>query len=330
MPFDNGSISFSVYRVNKELPEDKLEKFAAHSGCLPEKVTDTPNLGWVARHLLERRIDSDTAIMGDFLHLHFRTAVRKIPTSLLHAECKQRELAAMQADNISSLSRKKKKEVKEEVEEELLKFMPPQLGGTPIVYDEQTKLLYIGSSSVTQSDSVIQLFMETLDVDAVPKTPMVEAMLTLNTERVEMDPLDFSGKGFSKDEELNMGRDFLTWMWFLCEAEDGKFTVPDLGEFCIGLDGPLSLVAENMGAHESVLRKGLPTLSPEAHQALCSGKKLKSARVSFTRGDEIWTFTLDADNFIFKSLKLPDGEAMDVVSRFEERMTFLDTFQEAY
>jgi len=331
MPFDTGNISFSVYRINKDLPEDYLEQFSAKSGCLPEKVpSDTPNVGWVARHLLERRIESDTALQGDFLHLHFRSAVRKIPGSLMSAECKQRELAAMAADNISSLSRKRKKEIKEEVEEELLKFMPPLLSGVPFVFDSETKLLYVGTGSLTQSDSLVQLFIDTVDVDAVPKTPMMEAMIALNADRVEIDPLDFSGKNFSKDEELNLGRDFLTWMWFMCEAEDGKFIVPDLGEFCLGIDGPLSLVAENMGAHESVLRKGLPTLSPEAHSALRSGKKLKSARVSFTRGDEIWTFTLDADNFIFKSLKLPDGEAMDAEARFDERISFLDTFQEAF
>ena len=127
MPFDNGSISFSVYKLNKDIPDDHLERFSNAAACKIEEVTDTPNLGWTGRHLLERRIDEETAYMGEFLHMHFRSAVRKIPPSLLKAECMQRELAQMQADKVSSLSRKKKKEIKEEVEEELLKFMPPQL-----------------------------------------------------------------------------------------------------------------------------------------------------------------------------------------------------------
>jgi len=126
MAFDSGNISFSVYEIKGDLPEDHLEKFTAFAGCLPEKVTDTPNLGWVARHLLERRIDEDTAYVGDYLSLSFRSAVRKIHTSLLKAECMQKELAQMQAESVSNISRKKKKEIKEEVEEELIKFITHQ------------------------------------------------------------------------------------------------------------------------------------------------------------------------------------------------------------
>ena len=79
--------------------------------------------------------------------------------------------------------------------------------------------------------------------------------------------------------EKFLGRDFLNWLWYFTEQEESKFIVPDLGEFEVGIDGPLALVAENFGAFESVLRKGLPTKSPEAHMALQAGKKLKSAQV---------------------------------------------------
>ncbi|MCM8535374.1 MAG: recombination-associated protein RdgC [Lentisphaeraceae bacterium] len=330
MPFDSGNISFNVYKVLEDLPEDHLEKFSTLAACLPEKVSDTPNLGWVARHLLERRIDPDTAYVGDFLHLHFRSAVRKIPKSLMHAECMQRELALMEAEKISSISRKKKKEIKEEVEEQLLKYMPPQFTGVPIVYDSQESTLYIGSSSVKQSDNLIKLFIETTGCEAVPMTPVGEAMRALETNTVQFDPIDFAGTQLNAADELMLGRDFLTWIWYKVEADSAKFTVPDLGEFTVGIDGPLVLVSENIGSHESVLRKGLPTLSPEAHQAIRSGKKLRSARVSLVRGDEIWIFTLDADFFMFKSVKLPDGEAMDKIARFEERIESLNVMQQAF
>ncbi|MCM8524902.1 MAG: recombination-associated protein RdgC [Lentisphaeraceae bacterium] len=330
MAFDSGNISFSVYEIKGDLPEDHLEKFSAFAGCLPEKVTDTPNLGWVARHLLERRIDEETAYVGDYLSLNFRSAVRKIPSSLLKAECMQKELAQMQADQVSSLSRKKKKEIKEEVEDDLIKFMPPNLSGVPFVIDKFNKTLYVGTSSVKQSDSLVQLLIETCDVEVIPKTPVGEAMKALETRNISIDPLDFTGKNLSEGDDLLLGRDFLTWIWYKCESDTPKFIVPDVGEFAIGLDGPLNLVSETSGAHETVVRKGLPTMSPEAHSGINSGKKLKSAKISMARGDDVWTFTLDADNFIFKSMKLPDGEAMDRISRFEERIEALDTFQQAY
>ena len=330
MAFDSGNISFSVYEIKGDLPEDHLEKFSAFAGCLPEKVTETPNLGWVARHLLERRIDEETAYVGDYLALNFRSAVRKIPSSLLKAECMQKELAQLKADQVSTLSRKKKKEIKEEVEEDLIKFMPPQLGGVPFVIDNFNKILFVGTSSVKQSDSLVQLLIETCGVEVIPKTPVGEAMKALETRNISIDPLDFTGKNLSQDDDLLLGRDFLTWLWYKCESDTPKFIVPDVGEFAIGLDGPLNLVSESSGAHETVVRKGLPTMSPEAHSGINSGKKLKSAKLSIARGDDIWTLTLDADNFIFKSMKLPDGEAMDRITRFEERIEFLNTFQEAF
>ena len=330
MPFDSGTISFSVFKLSKEIPEDHLDRFAKYSVCKLEEVGDAPNLGWCGRHLLERRIDSETAYVGEFLHMHFRSAVRKIPPSLMKAECMQRELAQMQADKISNLSRKRKKEIKEEVEEELLKYMPPQLSGIPFVYFQPENLLFVGSGAVKPSDSLITLFMESMDIEAVPRIPVGEAMRVLDTRQIQIDPLDFTGKNLSEMDSLLLGRDFLTWIWYKCESDTPKFIVPDLGEFSVGIDGPLTLVSESIGSHETVLRKGLPTLSPEAHSGIQAGKKLKSARVSITRGDDIWSFTVDADNFIFKSMKLPDGEAMDAIARFEERIEFIYMVQEAF
>ena len=121
-----------------------------------------------------------------------------------------------------------------------------------------------------------------------------------------------------------------TWIWYLSEENEGALTVPHLGEFNIGIDGPLQLAAETVGAFESVIRKGSPLISPEAQTALLAGKKLRSAKLTIGRGDEFWSFGLDADNFVFRSLKVPDGEALERVSKFEERVNFFDVFQKAF
>ena len=39
---------------------------------------------------------------------------------------------------------------------------------------------------------------------------------------------------------------------------------------------------------------------------------------------------MDADEFVFRGLKLPEGEAMDPLSIFEERMTNLYIFQSVF
>jgi hypothetical protein len=40
--------------------------------------------------------------------------------------------------------------------------------------------------------------------------------------------------------------------------------------------------------------------------------------------------TLDADEFVFRGMKLPDGETLDDVSYFSERMEFIYQFQKVF
>ena len=126
------------------------------------------------------------------------------------------------------------------------------------------------------------------------------------------------------------GREFLMWLWFCSEKRGGLATIPDVGEIAYMVEGPLTFVMEGKGAHEITLKKGEPMLSAEAKTSLISGKKLKKAKVQFVRGEEIWAFTFDADEFIFRSLKLPQTESFDRVGKFQERMVLLETFRQTF
>jgi hypothetical protein len=99
-----------------------------------------------------------------------------------------------------------------------------------------------------------------------------------------------------------------------------------VGEVAYMIEGPLVLELEAIGAFETTLRKGIPTHSAEVRTALLAAKKPKKATVKFVRGEEEWSFTLDADSFIFRGLKMPETEAFDRIGKFQERMILLDTF----
>ena len=71
-------------------------------------------------------------------------------------------------------------------------------------------------------------------------------------------------------------------------------------------------------------------VATEAKAALLAGKKLRRASLTMAQGDTMWSTTLDADAFVFRGLKLPKGEAMDAVGRFEERMLSLRTLRGAF
>ncbi|OGV64093.1 MAG: hypothetical protein A3K19_06090 [Lentisphaerae bacterium RIFOXYB12_FULL_65_16] len=331
MPFERGTVSFRVCHLPGPMPDDALERFARKAAVPLEQVKDEPLWGWVSgRHLLERRIDEQTAYMGGYLHLCLRQAERKIPNALLRAECRMAELTTEEAQG-APVNRKEKKRIKQEITERLLPQMPPQLSGTPFVVDSNDSRLYVGTTSPKQLDLFLGLFCQTVGFEPVPLTPdtVAKALLDVNPETLPL--LNFSPDLADVNAGGSVGQNFLTWLWFFLEDRNGVLPASQLGEFSMLLDGPLVFVSEGGGALDCVIRKGMPTASAEAKTALMVGKKLKRAKLVLARkrGEE-WSVTLDADEFVFRSLKLPEGEALDPGSIFEERMTNLYTFQKVF
>jgi len=324
MPFENGSVTFQACRLNKKIDDNILEDFIAHKAKSTDSVRDEVEVGWVtSRHLLDTHITEDSAYTAGYLNLVLRSAVRRIPTSLLAAECRIEEIAMQQANDLKSLTRKMKKEIKEDISDRLIDQMPPSLSGTAFVALNDGQTIYVGATSPTQVGSFAEEFLKTTDIDPYVLTPEVICSEDFGVDPEALPRLNFSRK--LNDEYAchgTIGQDFLTWLLFISEAEHGLIEAGEAlgGEFAFGIDGPLLLIADGKGSLESLIRKGLPTQSAEAQAALDVGKKLKSAKLIFGRGDDVWHFTFDSETFAIKSLKLPQGEKLDAESEFQERM----------
>ena len=331
MPFDNGSITFRACHLPQPMPKDALERFTAKAAASLEHLKDEPQWGWVSgRHLLESRIDEETAYLGGYLRLCLRQAERKIPSALLKAECCMVELSRLAEKESGMLNRKERKTIKEEVTDQLLPQMPPQLSGTQFVVDSNENRLYVGAASQKQLDLFLGFFCQTVGFEPIPMLPEVVAVDQFNVDPDAIPPLNFSPDMPDGAAGGTLGQNFLTWLWFYQEERRGVLPKTQLGEFGLMFDGPLVFVADGPGALESSIRKGMPTISAEAKAALKVGKKLKQAKLLLSRDREQWSVTLDADEFVFRSLKLPEGEAMDPGSIFEERMTNLYIFQKVF
>ena len=106
MPFDQGNITFRICRLPQSMPEDAIEKFAALVAPPLEDIQDEPVWGWVSpRHLLDTRIDETTIKFAGHYHLCLRQAERKIPASLLTAECRMVELTRMAEKDVDHLNK---------------------------------------------------------------------------------------------------------------------------------------------------------------------------------------------------------------------------------
>ena len=332
MPFDQGSVTCRICRLPEKVPADALDRFASNAASSLENVKQEPAYGWVSgRHLLETRIDEETASLAGYIHLSLRQAQKKIPTSLFNAECRMAELAELEDKGKNRLSRKEKQRIKQEVTEKLLPDMPPQLSAMPFVIDQNDDLLYVGVSSDTQLDLFIKHFRNTVGIEPVPLTPETAAQDLAAVDPDSVPQLNFSPEVEDASATGTLGQNFLTWLWVYQEENGGKLPPSQLGTFSLLIDGPLVFMAEGEGALESNVKKGAPTLSAEAKAALTVGKKLKKAKMFLGReGSEVWSANIDADGFTFKGLRLPDGEALDRAGIFEERMTNLHIFQTVF
>jgi len=331
MGFEKGSLSFRMFFTSRNLGAEDVDQFAAQALPPFSTLAEEEVHGWVAgRHLLDRNITEENAFLGGYLRLTLTQAKKTVPTSLLGAECAVEEMAVMEAENKEYLNQQARSEIKKQVKERLLPDMPPQLKGIDFVFDERSRMVYATATSEKQLDAFVLSLMQTAGVMAEAADPETIAAKTEGIDVHNWGPASFSSELEDGMVDGTAGREFLMWLWYSSEKRGGLANVPDVGEIAYMVEGPLTFVMEGKGAHEITLRKGEPMLSAEARTALLSGKKLKKAKVQFARGEEAWAFTFDADEFIFRSLKLPQTEAFDRVGKFQERMVLLETFRQSF
>lgn len=329
MPFENGTVNASFFVYNEELPENFVQLFANRKACALDLVTDEVQYGWVTgHHLLDNNITEESISHGSFYRLNLRKSDRKIPSSYLNALCRQEEHVAKITRKLEFISKKLREEIKEDIIEKNLMKMPPSLSGIQVVISPMDKVIIIGASSAAQIDLFVEYFMTATGVEPILITPGY--LLEKNFQKTE---LDLPVIEFAKDivDDTNIGRDFLTWLWYYSETQ-GNLKHETYGDLDIFIEGPLTMscAGESQGAAETLIKNGeSPQRSAEAKAALLIGKKLKKAKFSLTNIDKVFVGNFDADKFAVGSLHLPDGEKMDDFNRFEDRMQNLIIFQAA-
>ncbi|NCD34141.1 MAG: hypothetical protein EOL87_12105 [Spartobacteria bacterium] len=332
MAFDNGAVSFRMFFHPTPLPDDAIERFKRHAAPPLETVGMGVIRGWVTgRHLLDRNITEETATKGYYTYLCLQEAERKIPPSLLEAECKIEELAIMAAEDRSFVSRRERSEIKKMVTERLLPDMPPQLKGFHFVYHPKSTMLLTTAVANKQAENFGISYLHTTGVQILHFTADLAAYERSHVDPMEWLPVSFSPEVPHEEMELVPGRDFLTWLWFCAEARGGLFPLPSGETPAVMVEGPLNLCHEGNGAHDMTLKNGLPAASTEAKAALMSGKKLKNAKITLVCGDESWNFGFNADEFSFRSMKLPKiTEHMEPDELFNERMRQIERLLELF
>lgn len=124
-----------------------------------------------------------------------------------------------------------------------------------------------------------------------------------------------------------LGREFLVWLWFRSETQEGVFDLGELGTIELWLEGKMTLESDGDEYGEKVTCTGSASRLKEARFALTKNKKLTQATVRVLKGDDEWGFSLDSSWLNFTSLKPPrvmQDAKEDPDGLFYERMFLIE------
>jgi hypothetical protein len=119
-----------------------------------------------------------------------------------------------------------------------------------------------------------------------------------------------------------LGPDFLTWFLVHVLEDDLPALASEPG-LKADIQGPLLFASEGGEARKVTLAGDEAASAPEVLAALREGKKLMRARVLLNAMEDQYAFTLDAETFDLRSIKLPVPSLADLNAYFDMRMEAL-------
>lgn len=131
------------------------------------------------------------------------------------------------------------------------------------------------------------------------------------------------GLRFLQTNRAFVGREFLTWLWFVSETQDHRVRIPGLGDFRFFVDDRLTLSSPGGSVHEHVLRGGTPAYASEARVSLLSGKLVHEAKFILQDGERQWSWSMRADDLGLRGVKLPPVNEPDAASHMTARLKMM-------
>lgn len=272
----------------------------------------------------------ESCVFGRYVYLGLMQAERKIPAALLEMRCDEECEAELKVRGADYLPKRGQSEIRQWVIEALKPDMPPIYTGIPVVADMEQGIIFAGAISDAQVDALNVGLMV-----ATGNCPAVMSAENAAMKRAGVDYRDLATTVFSSDKsieadiECSLGMDFLTWLWFEWEINGAVQAGLDGDVFSYMLDGPVTFFREGAGAHEAVMRKGVPLDCAESAAAAQCGKKIRKVKFILEHGTDVFSGMVD-DSFAFRRVKLPKIELCGRETIFHERMRLLRVYVDCW
>jgi hypothetical protein len=344
MSFFSGRVTFARFRVagraRSEFGTEHLERLAAHAiGKQRIASGDGIEAGWLAGdHILDTNFDLAKNIVDDTLQFALRVDSQNIPNDLLRAYT-QVELEAVAAANPSGRASARQKcvaraDARERLEREAGDGRFLRRKAYPVLWDSQSKELFVGTTAVTVLDRLHTLFRQTFDVTferlGAGARAFQLAELRQQVRSVDDAALSAFIPGVTPavvawmPDEANrdfLGNEFLLWLWYVLDEESDSIELSDGSEVAVMFARTLTLECPRGETGRQSLTSDGPAHLPEARRAAQAGKLPRKAGLTLVRHDRQYELTLQAESLAVTGAKLPAPEGDEERARIEERVS---------
>ncbi|WP_027722158.1 hypothetical protein [Maridesulfovibrio zosterae] len=130
-------------------------------------------------------------------------------------------------------------------------------------------------------------------------------------------------------ENKLLGQDFLTWLWYKSEVQDGMFELESGERFMLYMEQRMSVQG---GDGENVDTATVNSSSGDMTEVLYglkTGKKVTRAQLKMEIDENLWQVQVKADDFTLSGLKTPkvemkDEEGDDPDAKFLEKIFLIE------
>lgn len=123
-----------------------------------------------------------------------------------------------------------------------------------------------------------------------------------------------------------LGPEFILWLWHRSDVQEGRFE--GTGEpFELYLDSRIVLESPGEIREQSVIKSEAPSETPEAREALRTGKLPTEAKLRIVVGQNQWTTTLKAEAFQLSGTKVPELLSMGTEENLLERIHLMEELE---
>jgi DNA recombination-dependent growth factor C len=187
-----GSSTFTRFRVEGAPPEDCLEEYPVRITRfafqnIDETSDQERSAGWVnILDMFDNRLGAMEYLKEPCIALSWRVDFRKVPSRAVKRYCREAEEKIKEEEGLEFLSKKRRRDIKERVQQMLMKRVIPGSQTYDMIWDLRNSTVIFGSVRNNLCDEFAEFFMQCFGLRLKPVFPYSAALQVVQDKG--MDP----------------------------------------------------------------------------------------------------------------------------------------------